>query len=102
MNMANPTMRTACTRPGAWVPWLMSLAALAVVLGHVALAGTARTTDEGAAAHIFQLLIAGQLPVVAWHAIRWLRRAPRQAMAVLAMQAFAILVAIGPVWYFDL
>ena len=44
--------------PLPWIPIGMSLAALALVLGHIALYGTAREADEGAAAHLWQLLMA--------------------------------------------
>ena len=37
-------------KPSALIPLAMSLAALAVVLGHVAMFGAAREADEGAAA----------------------------------------------------
>ncbi len=72
----------------------MSLAALAMVLGHAAIFGIVHEADEGAAAHIFQLLMAAQIPVVAFFAIKWLPRAPRQTLQVLALQAGAGLAAI--------
>ncbi len=45
-------------QPSAVIPIAMSLGALATVLYHVALFGTAREADEGTAAHIWQLLMA--------------------------------------------
>ncbi len=86
-------------RPSAWIPLAMSLAALSVVLGRIALYGTARQADEGTAAHLFQILIGGQLPVVAFFALKWLPRSPRQAMQVLALQAVAGLAALAPVFW---
>ena len=71
-------------RPSALVPVAMSGAALFTVVLHIALFGSAREADEGAAAHIFQLLIAGQLPIVAFFAFKWLQRAPKQAVVVLS------------------
>lgn len=93
---------TLFTRPSAFVPLLMSLAALAVVLAHIALSGTVRGADEGAAAHLFQLLMAGQVPVVVFFASKWLQRNTRQALVVLGGQALAIAIALAPVWYFGL
>ena len=61
-----------------------------------------READEGAAAHIFQLLIVAQVPVGAFFAIKWLPQAPRQALLVLALQACAVLAAFAPVYYFNL
>ena len=88
--------------PSALIPLGMSLCALAVVLGHIALYGVARQSDEGSAAHLWQLLMAGQLPVIAFFAIRWLPRSPRQALPVLALQLIAGLAAAAPVFILKL
>ena len=72
----------------------MSLAALAMVLGHAAIYGIVHEADEGTAAQIFQLLMVGQTPVVVFFAIKWLPQAPRQTLKVLALQAGAYLAAI--------
>lgn len=90
------------TRPSALAPIVMSLAALLVVLGRIALVGTIRSPDEGAAAHLFQLFIVGQLPIVAFFAIRWLQRTPKRALIVLASQGLAVLAALAPAFYFHL
>ena len=84
-------------QPSALSPLAMSCAALAIVLGHLAMSGVGREADEGTAAHLWQLLMAGQLPVVAFFAIKWLPRSPRQALLVLALQAGAALAALAPV-----
>jgi hypothetical protein len=78
----------------------MSLAALATVLIHIARFGVAREIDEGAAAHLWQILMAGQLPIIALFAIKWLPKNPKPALAVLALQAVAGLAALVPVFYF--
>lgn len=77
----------------------MSCAAVILVVGHIALIGVARQADEGAEAHLWQLLMAGQVPVVAYFAIKWLPRSPRQALLVLALQAGAGLAALAPVFW---
>jgi hypothetical protein len=93
-----PPMRLATlTHPLAFIPIAMSLAALGVVLTYVVTVGTARQADEGAAAHLWQILMAGQLPVIALFAITWLPRDPRQAAFVLALQFVAGLAAAAPV-----
>ena len=79
----------------------MSFAALALVLGHIAIFGIVREEDEGTAAHLFQLLMAGQLPVVAFFAIKWLPRAPKQAMKLLALQIGAGLVPIAVLFFLE-
>ena len=61
-------------RPSALIPVAMSITALALALGYAARFGVARQADEGTAAHLWQLLIAGQVPIVAFFAIRWMPR----------------------------
>ncbi|OOG49302.1 hypothetical protein B0E52_01220 [Rhodanobacter sp. C06] len=98
------TLPPVFKRPSAFMPLAMSVAALVVVLAHVAIvgAGAAHQADEGTAAHVFQLLIAGQVPVVAFFAIKWLPRAPRFSLPVLALQAMAVIAALAPVYFFKL
>jgi hypothetical protein len=95
-------------KPSAFLPLAMSLTALAVLgvsaiygivhTGH----GLVREPDEGATAHIWQLLMAGQMPVLLFFAIKWLPRAPRQTLYVLGLQAGAVLAAMAPVFYLGL
>jgi hypothetical protein len=90
-------------RPSALIPMAMSLIALTLVLGPIAIYGPpVREPDEGAIAHLWQILMAGQLPVLLFFAIKWLPLAPRQAMGVLALQACAALASMTPVFYFNL
>jgi hypothetical protein len=85
-------------RPSAFVPVAMSFAALAIVLVHIIMSGAARQADEGTAAHLWQLLMAAQIPIIAFFAIRWLPQSPRSALPVLALQAVAALAALAPVY----
>ena len=105
----NPnSFRTILKHPSAFLPVAMSLTALAVVgvaaidsilrYGH----GLVREPDEGAAAHLWQLLMAGQLPVLLFFAIKWLPRAPKQTLEVLALQAGAALASMAPVFLLGL
>jgi hypothetical protein len=89
-------------QPSAFLPLAMSLTALGIVLGHIAIYGAVREADEGAAAHLWQILMAGQIPLVAFFAVKWLPRAPKQAMYILALQAGAVLAAIAPVYFLHL
>ena len=95
-------MTAILKHPSAFIPVAMSLAALAIVLGHVAMFGAAREADEGAAAHLWQLLMAGQLPIIAFFALRWLPQMPKQALRVLALQIVAALAALAPVYFLNL
>jgi len=88
--------------PAALIPIAMSLIALLTVVSHVVIFGAAREADEGTAAHIWQLLMAGQIPVVAFYATKWLPRAPTSALQVLALQAGAAIAALAPVYWLGL
>jgi hypothetical protein len=89
-------------RPSAFVPLAMSITALAMVWGYVARYGVVRETDEGAVAHIWQLLMDGQMPIVLFFAIKWLPRAPRQTLYVLAQQVGAALASFATVFFLGL
>jgi hypothetical protein len=89
---------TMMKKPSAFLPLAMSLAALALVLVHLIMFGAARQADEGTAAHLWQLLMATQIPIVAFFGIRWLPQSPRSALPVLALQAGAALAALAPVY----
>jgi hypothetical protein len=84
--------------PSAFLPVTMSLGALATVLVFAALHGTAPQADEGAAAHIWQILMAAQVPLVLFFAIKWLPQSPRQAVPILSLQVVAALAAMAPVF----
>jgi hypothetical protein len=92
----------ALRQPSAFLPLIMSLAGLALVLGHVAISGGGREADEGTAARIWWLLMGAHVPVVAFFAIAWLPRAPRQALLVLGSQVVAVLANLATVRFFDL
>jgi hypothetical protein len=89
-------------QPSAWLPVVISLTALTVLISHLIIFGGAREPDEGATAHIWQLLMGLQVPLVSWFVFKWLRRTPGPASTVLAVQAFAALTAVVPVWFFKL
>ncbi|MEK7514601.1 MAG: hypothetical protein AAB587_02155 [Patescibacteria group bacterium] len=91
------------TKPSAWVPMAMSLAALVMLLGYLAIFGvTEPQEDEGTAAHLFQLLMGGQLPIIAFFALKWLPQMPKQALFVLTLQFLAGLAAFTPVYLLEM
>ena len=75
-------------------PIVCSLLALGLVLGNVVV-GTQPQADEGTSAHLFQLLIAAQLPLVLLFAAtaNWTR--PARPLLALFVQALAGLAALG-------
>ena len=98
MTNMNATIR----QPSAFLPVAMSLVALALVLGHIALFGVVHEADEGAAAHIWQILMAVQIPIMAFFAIKYVPQKPKQALLVLALQIVAMLTACAPVFFLKL
>jgi hypothetical protein len=90
---------TVWKHPSAFLPVAMSLGALATVLIFIALHGTAPQAGEGTAAHIWQLLMAAQAPIVLYFAVKWVPQSPRQAVPILALQVGAALAAMAPVFF---
>ena len=85
--------------PSALLPLIMSLVAIAIVVGHAAVFGIVHEADEGTPAHIFQLLIALQVPIVMFFAVKWLPQAPKQALLILALQGAAVIAAFAGVYF---
>ncbi len=102
MNQYPNSILSLSKKPSAFVPMAMSLTALVIVLGSIVMFGVAHEADEGAIAHIWQLLMAGQLPILAYFVIRWLPRVPRQTLYVLALQIVVALAALAPVYLLGL
>ena len=94
---ADPGTRVSLRQPSAFLPLAMSLGAFAVVIAHVAAVGVTRQADEGTEAHLWQLLMACQLPVIAFYAISSLLRDRRHALPILLAQAAAWIAAAAPV-----
>ena len=87
--------------PSAWIPLVMSLAALAFLLGYVAMFGIVHQEDEGTPARIFQMIMVAQLPIIAYFGIRWLPKRPRQVLLILGLQAVAWIIPILAVIWFE-
>ena len=85
-------------RPSAFLPVAMSLAALATIVIFLVVHGTAAQADEGAAAHLWQLLMVAQIPIIAFFAIKWVPQSPRQAVPILLLPLCAALAAMLPVF----
>ena len=97
-----PRENSLLRNPSEFLPVVMSLTALAMVMGHIVLFGVEREADEGTAAHIYHVLIAGQAPIIAFFAVKWLPRDIKRSLVVLAVQIAAALAALAPVCWFGL
>lgn len=86
-------------KPSAYLSLTMSLAGLALVLGHAAVYGVVHEADEGTAAHLWQILIVLQVPLIAFFAFKWLPRATRQSLLVLGMLAATTAANFAAVYF---
>lgn len=91
----------------AWVPVALAGAAVALLAGslltgphapNVVVENGVAREDEGAVAHVWQLLMLLQVPCVLFFAAWWLPKDPKRALAMLGIQGFAFVVAALPVW----
>ena len=83
--------------PSALLPIALGTAALTLPWLALAVFGPNPTGDEGAAARLFQLLVAAQLPCIVFFMAKWAPREPKQAMAVLVLQLLALVIPFVPV-----
>ncbi len=95
-------MNSVVKKPSAWIPIMMSLTALAILLIFFAKYGVVHQEDEGTAAHLFQLLMGGQIPIIVFFVIKWLPEKPKQTLLILALQLLAGFIVCAPVFYFKL
>jgi len=91
--------RSLFREPSVWLPFALALAALALVLGHAAIFGVVHETDEGAAAHSWQILMAGQLPILAYFIFKWLPKRPVESLQVLGLLALIWLADFAAVYW---
>lgn len=84
-------------KPSAFIPLFMAFLALSMVLIHFAIYGIVYEPDEGTMAHLFQLLMVGQLPFVAYFIIKWIQIKPKQTLQILVLQITLWILAIAAV-----
>lgn len=96
---AKPVDGSLLRMPSAFLPLAMSLAALLLVLGHAAVFGVVHEADEGAAAHTWQILMAGQVPILGYFMLRWLPVRPRESLKLLVLLAVTWLANFAGVYW---
>jgi len=95
-------MYSILKKPSAWVPIAIPLIFFAYLVIYLIIFGIVREEDEGTGAHLFQLWLALEPFLVGYFAVKWLPRAPKQALLVLALQIIAALLPLAIVFYFKL
>jgi len=97
-----PLSRLLINRISAIAPFVMSLAALLLVLVAVATGWDEGEKDEGSAAHIFHVLIALQIPFILAFLMTANWKRFLRVVGVVSLQAAAVAMAFAPVRFFKL
>jgi hypothetical protein len=97
-------MKTSLIKqPSAWIPIVLSLITLATMLTYLVVsAPPIHQTDEGTAAHLFQIWLVLEVVLIGFFTIKWLPRNPKDTLFILAIQIVTIILACYPVFYFKL
>ena len=96
------TFKSMLKHPSAFLPLALSLCALTLVLVATQVFGAGHEPDEGTPAHLFQLLMVSQAPIILFFAVKWLPQDTRQASRVFALQVVAAVAAFAPVYFMHL
>jgi len=88
--------------PLTLAPILLPLFCIGMVLVHVARVGAGPQADEGTEAHLFQLIMALQGPLMIWFAAKWWSVRRRATLLVLGFQGAAAATALGLVFLYRL
>jgi hypothetical protein len=79
----------------------MSLFCIGMILLHVARFGTLKQEDEGTEAHLFQLLMGLQVPLILVFAGKWWPARRRETLAILSLQVFLAMLAFLLLYLFE-
>ena len=101
MSAGRPARASPLRDWSAWLPIAIPVFILGLALRYVGMHGLVAQADEGVEAHLFQLLMPVQFVVIAYFAFAWLPRAPRAAMAVLALQMALTIALFAAVYWAD-
>jgi len=105
-----PPRPTPVRSLAAWMPLILAGAALALLGGfwvtgphapNMVLDHGVYREDEGAAAHLWQLLMLAQLVAIAVFLVRWAPKAPRLTLMMLGLQLCGLVAAALPVWLLE-
>lgn len=95
-------MNSTIKKPSAWIPIVISIIFFAYIVIFISIFGIVREKDEGTGAHLFQIWLALEPFMVGFFAVKWLPRAPKPVLLILALQVVAALLPISVVFYFKL
>jgi hypothetical protein len=97
-------MEKLMKHPSAWLPIGMSFTALVLLVGYIAFFGMPQSSakDEGSAARLFQILMAGQLPIIAFFIFKYLRKERKPAAQILLIQSLCAFMVFASVVILEL
>jgi hypothetical protein len=95
-------MNSIIKTPSAWIPIVVPLIFFAYLIIYITIFGIVRKGDEGTGAHLFQLWMMLEPLMIGFFAVKWLLRAPKYTMLILAIQIVAALLPISVVFFFKL
>ena len=84
--------------PSAWIPIAIPLIFFAYLVIYISIFGIVREEDEGVGAHLFQLWLLLDPFMLGFFAVKWLRRALKPALLILAIQIVSALLPISVVF----
>ena len=91
-------MNSIIKKPSAWIPIVIPLTFFSYLIIYITIFGIFREQDEGIGAHLFQLWLVLEPLMVGFFAVKWLPRAPKQALFILALQIVVALLPISVVF----
>ncbi len=97
-----PNRRSMLGSPLTLAPILLPLFCIGMVLVHLARFGTRVEADEGTEAHLFQLFMVLQVPLMVLFAAKWWPVRRQATLVVLALQGLAAAAALALVFFLKL
>lgn len=79
----------------------MSFFALLLLLFHILLFGIQKSDDENTTARLFQLLLAGQLPIIGYFGIKWFPKNRKNVAQIILLQIIAAIIPILTVFFLE-
>jgi len=95
-------MNSILKHPSAWLPIALSLVMLVYIIVYLSVFGIIYHKDEGAPAHLFQIWLVLEIFLIAFFAIKWIARNPKQALIILALQIVCALMPMSIVFFLKL
>jgi hypothetical protein len=86
-------------RPTAFIPLLISGGFITALLIGFAQGTLVRQPDEGAGAHLFQILMPLQVLIMGVFALSWFQKYPKPTVQVLCLQVSALLAVLAVVYF---